>query len=74
MFDYFPKIGKYNGMHYVMACNGGSGVVMMIWLGRKAAWNILKSDGQGSAFQGVEFKTMPLYSGLPWFVPALGSW
>jgi len=73
-FDYLAKIGQQNGMHYAVACNGGSGIVMMSWLGRKAAWNILQSDGQGSAFEGLEFKTMPLYSGLPWFVPAVGSY
>jgi hypothetical protein len=57
-----------------MACNGGAGVVMMSWLGFQAARNIMNSTNQPSAFEGLPFKTMPLYSGLPWFVPVIGTW
>ena len=36
-FDFLPKLGIHQGVHYALACNGGSGIVMMSWLGRKAA-------------------------------------
>ena len=73
-FDFLPKVGVQDGLHYAMACNGGSGIVMMSWLGRKAAWNILGTANRGSAFEGLPFETQPFYSGTPWFVPILGSW
>ena len=73
-FDFLPKVGEHDGLHYAIACNGGSGIVMMSWLGRKAAWNILGTANRGSAFEGLPFKTQPFYSGTPWFVPILGSW
>ena len=57
-----------------MACNGGSGIVMMSWLGRKAAQNILGTSNRPSAFQDLPFKTQPFYSGTPWFVPLIGTW
>ena len=73
-FDFLPKIGKHEDIHFAMACNGGSGIVMMSWLGRKAAGNILGLSDQKSAFEGLEFKTKPLYSGNPWFLPVVGNW
>ncbi len=73
-FDFLPKVGVQDGLHYAIACNGGSGIVMMSWLGRKAAWNMLGTANRGSAFEGLLFKTQPFYSGTPWFVPILGSW
>ena len=73
-FDFLPKVGQRDEVHYAMACNGGAGVVMMSWLGFQSARNIMNSTNQPSAFEGLPFKTMPLYSGLPWFVPVIGTW
>ncbi|HCP19359.1 MAG TPA: FAD-dependent oxidoreductase [Alphaproteobacteria bacterium] len=73
-FDFLPKIGRHDDIHYAMACNGGAGVVMMSWLGFQAARNIMQTTNQPSAFEGLPFKTMPLYSGIPWFVPVIGTW
>ena len=73
-FDFLPKIGRQEDIHYAMACNGGSGIVMMSWLGKMAAGNILGLTEQKSAFEGLEFKTKPLYSGNPWFMPVVGNW
>ena len=73
-FDFLPKVGQRDDVHYAMACNGGAGVVMMSWLGFQSARNIMNSTNQPSAFEGLPFKTMPLYSGLPWFVPVIGTW
>ena len=73
-FDFLPKIGRHEDIHYAMACNGGSGIVMMSWLGKKAAGNILGLTEQKSAFEGLDFKTKPMYSGKPWFLPVVGNW
>lgn len=73
-FDFLPKLGRHEGVHYALACNGGAGIVMMSWLGRKMAWNILGGANRESAFQGLPFKTQPFYAGAPWFLPIVGEW
>ena len=73
-FDFLPKLGRHAGAHYALACNGGSGIVMMSWLGRRMAWNILGTSNRQSAFEGLAFRTQPFYSGKPWFLPVIGTW
>ncbi len=73
-FDFLPKIGSHEGVDYAIGCNGGSGIVMMSWLGRKLAWRILGTANRPSAFEGLEFKTQPFYGGKPWFLPIVGNW
>jgi glycine/D-amino acid oxidase-like deaminating enzyme len=73
-FDFMPKIGVHEGVHYAVGCNGGCGIVMMSWLGRQVAQKILGSAVQPSAFEGLAFKTRPLYAGKPWFLPIIGNW
>jgi glycine/D-amino acid oxidase-like deaminating enzyme len=73
-FDFMPKIGMREGVHYALGCNGGCGIVMMSWLGRQVARKLLGGAPQPSAFEGLEFKTRPFYSGKPWFLPVVGNW
>ena len=73
-FDFLPKIGIQNGVHYAIGCNGGCGIVMMSWLGRQAARKILGTANRTSAFEGLPFKTQPFYGGKPWFLPIVGNW
>ncbi len=73
-FDFMPKIGVHEGVHYAVGCNGGCGIVMMSWLGRQVAKKILGSALQPSAFEGLPFQTRPLYAGKPWFLPIIGNW
>ena len=73
-FDFMPKIGIHEGIHYAVGCNGGCGIVMMSWLGRQVAQKILGTASQPSAFEGLPFKTRPLYAGKPWFLPIIGNW
>ncbi len=73
-FDFLPKIGVHEGVHYAIVCNGGCGIVMMSWLGKKVAQNILGSAQQKSAFEGLPFKTQLFYAGKPWFLPIVGNW
>jgi len=73
-FDFMPKIGIHQGIHYALGCNGGCGIVMMSWLGRQVARKILGTAAAPSAFEGLAFKPRPLYAGKPWFIPIIGNW
>ncbi|MDD9878330.1 MAG: FAD-binding oxidoreductase [Magnetovibrio sp.] len=73
-FDFLPKAVTHDGIHYATGFNG-SGVVWARWFAIKAAHKILgnRSNAQ-SAFDGFEFQTRPLYTGHPWFLPAVIAW
>ncbi len=71
--DALPHMGRQDGMHYLLGCNG-SGVAMMTYLGWQTARKIAGVANQPSAFDTQEFPTHPLYSGNPWFLPAIGGW
>jgi glycine/D-amino acid oxidase-like deaminating enzyme len=71
--DALPHMGQQNGMHYLLGCNG-SGVAMMTYLGWQTARKIAGVANRQSAFDTEEFPTHPLYSGNPWFLPAIGGW
>jgi len=71
--DALPHMGRQSGMHYLLGCNG-SGVAMMTYLGWQTARKIAGVANQASAFDTEDFPTHPLYSGNPWFLPAIGSW
>jgi glycine/D-amino acid oxidase-like deaminating enzyme len=71
--DALPHMGRQDGMHYLLGCNG-SGVAMMTYLGWQTARKIAGVANQPSAFDTEDFPTHPLYSGNPWFLPAIGSW
>jgi glycine/D-amino acid oxidase-like deaminating enzyme len=66
-FDQLPKLAVHDGVFYPSGfC--GSGTVWARWLGQKAALMVL-NDLNGSEFQNIPFRTMPFYSGDPWFLP-----
>jgi glycine/D-amino acid oxidase-like deaminating enzyme len=69
-FDLWPHLMRHDGIHFA----GGycfAGVPMGTYLGTKAAHRIL-GDAQGdTVFAERGFPTVPLYSGKPWFVPAV---
>jgi glycine/D-amino acid oxidase-like deaminating enzyme len=71
--DALPHMGRQDGMHYLLGCNG-SGVAMMTYLGWQTARKIAGVANQPSAFDTEEFPTHKLYSGNPWFLPAIGGW
>jgi hypothetical protein len=56
-----------------MACNG-SGVATLSFLGAEIGKKILGKSNRVLAFDGQEFPTRPFYSGVPWFLPMVGSW
>jgi glycine/D-amino acid oxidase-like deaminating enzyme len=71
--DAMPHMGKQDGMHYLLGCNG-SGVAMMTYLGWQTARKIAGVTNRVSAFDTEDFPTHPLYNGNPWFLPAIGAW
>lgn len=71
--DALPHMGRQDGMHYLLGCNG-SGVAMMTYLGWQTARKIAGVANQPTAFDTEEFPTHPLYTGNPWFLPAIGGW
>lgn len=71
--DKFPLSVKHDGIHYAAGYNG-AGVVWARWFGMKAAYRLL-GDHQGrSAFNDRVCRAIPLYSGKPWFLPAVQAW
>ena len=72
-FDFLPHMGRSDGMHYLLGCNG-SGVAMMTYLGTQTARKILGGANRISALDERDFPTMPLYNGNPWFLPLVGGY
>ncbi len=71
--DAVPHMGRQDGMHYLMGCNG-SGVAMMTYLGWQTARKIAGVTNYACAFDTGTFPDHPLYDGKPWFLPAIGAW
>ena len=71
-FDQLPKLVIRSGIIYPTGfC--GSGTVWARWLGQKAALMILGRDGE-SVFSNLPLRTMPFYTGDPWFMPLAMSY
>ncbi|MCC6472055.1 MAG: FAD-binding oxidoreductase [Alphaproteobacteria bacterium] len=71
-FDFTPHIAVADGVHYAAGCQG-SGVAMASYLGHRTALKIAGRANRPSAFEGLGFPTLPLYSGKPWFLPLVGT-
>jgi glycine/D-amino acid oxidase-like deaminating enzyme len=67
-FDMMPHIGQHEGIYHAMGYNF-AGVPMGSYLGHKVGQQILGLPEGRTVFEKAEFRTMPLYSGNPWFVP-----
>ena len=79
--DMIPRIFSRNGVRYA-AGYCGSGVVWARWAGRQAALQVLGQDagqetGQEAATSALDFRpppAVPLYTGTPYFMPAVFAW
>jgi glycine/D-amino acid oxidase-like deaminating enzyme len=72
-FDHAPHIGTSDGLHFAMGyC--GSGVARASYFGHKLGHKILGSAEGATAFDDLPFETRPLYTGNPWFLPAMLHW
>ncbi|TME12070.1 MAG: FAD-binding oxidoreductase [Chloroflexi bacterium] len=70
-FDRMPHIGRSGGVMYAMGCCG-SGVVLLHWLGTRAAqW---MGGAAPPALAELRFPLVPApYEGRPWFLPVVGE-
>lgn len=73
-FDHAPHLGEHDGLFYAMGyC--GSGVARASFFGTKLGHKMLGNEEEGrTAFDDLPFETRPLYTGTPWFLPALVRW
>ncbi len=71
--DALPHMGSRDDLHYCLGCNG-SGIAMMTYLGWQTARKIARVANYACAFDAEEFPDHPLYSGNPWFLPAVGGY
>ncbi len=71
-FDHLPHLGRQEGVHYALGCNG-NGVALMSWLGNQTALRILGRQNRPSAFEDRPFPTMPLYRNRAWFLPLVSA-
>jgi hypothetical protein len=72
-FDRLPHMGVHDGIHYVAGCQG-SGVTMMSYLGLQAALKLISGAEKQCGLDALPFPTSPLYTGRPWFLPAVGAY
>ena len=72
-FDELAHTGCHDGIYYSMGyC--GSGVSMASYLGMRLGQKVLGLAEGKTAFDDLPFPTKPLYTGNPWFLPAVVSW
>lgn len=72
-FDSLAHTGVHDGIHYATSyC--GSGVSMASYLGMRIGQRVLGRAEGRTAFDDLPFPTRPLYSGTPWFLPAVVAW
>ena len=71
--DALPHMGQSDGLHFCLGCNG-SGVAMMTYLGWQTARKIAQAANYACSFDMPDFPGHRLYSGNPWFLPAVGGW
>jgi len=73
-FDKLPHIGKTrDGVHYA-AGFADAGIVLGTHFGKTIANGVLAGRAPETAFWNLGFPTWPLYSGDPWFLPAMIGW
>jgi glycine/D-amino acid oxidase-like deaminating enzyme len=71
-FDEVPHMGKREGLHFALGCNG-SGIAMMTFLGTQVARKLAGANVP-CAFDSPDFPGHWAYRGNPWFVPWFGRY
>ena len=72
-FDKVAHMGREDGIHYAVGCNG-NGVALMTYLGHQTALKLLGKANKACAFDTPDFPTEPYYDGRPWFLPIVSAW
>ncbi|MEO2037237.1 MAG: FAD-binding oxidoreductase [Martelella sp.] len=70
--DRFPRAGSADGMIYGMGYSG-HGAQMSTLVGQVLA-DMAMGDDSTNPLAGLNWPTIPAYSGKPWFLPAVGLW
>ena len=72
-FDLWPHVGMHKGVHYALGyCFAG--LPMGTYLGDKAAKQVLGLPEAKTVFADRAFRSHPLYTGNPWFLPLVMRW
>jgi glycine/D-amino acid oxidase-like deaminating enzyme len=70
--DHLPHAGRLGGVHYAMGyC--GHGVALASYLGHRMG-EVLAGAGQIPDLGTDRFRPIPLYNGVPWFLPLVGGY
>lgn len=70
-FDALPHMGRADGLHYCLGCNG-NGVAMMTYLGYQTARKLLSGVEPACAFDQRPLPTRVYHRGAAWFLPLAG--
>ena len=72
-FDLWPHVGVHEGVHYAMGyCFAG--LPMGTYLGDKVARKVLGLPEAETVFANRAFRSHPMYTGNPWFLPLVMRW
>jgi glycine/D-amino acid oxidase-like deaminating enzyme len=70
--DHLPHAGRLGGVHYAMGyC--GHGVALATYLGSRMA-EVIAGRGEIPDLGTTGFRAIPLYNGVPWFLPLVGGY
>ena len=69
--DQMPHAGRLDGVHYALGY-GGHGVALSVWLGARMG-DALAGAGEIPRLT-APFRPVPLYGGMPWFLPLVGGY
>jgi glycine/D-amino acid oxidase-like deaminating enzyme len=70
--DHLPHAGRLGGVHYAMGyC--GHGVALATYLGNRMG-QVLAGKGEIPDLGTSRFRAIPLYNGVPWFLPFVGGY
>lgn len=71
-FDKLPHLGRRDGAHYALGCNG-NGVALMTWMGHQTALRLLGRQNRVPAFEDRPFPSAPFYRDHTWFLPFVSA-
>ncbi|HEX5575772.1 MAG TPA: FAD-binding oxidoreductase [Gemmatimonadales bacterium] len=70
--DHLPHAGRFEGIHYAMGyC--GHGVALATYLGARMG-DVLAGSGEVPDLGTDSFRAVPLFYGVPWFLPFVGGY
>jgi glycine/D-amino acid oxidase-like deaminating enzyme len=70
--NHLPHAGRLGGVHYAMGyC--GHGVALASYLGSRMG-DVIAGAGTIPDLGSESFRPIPLYNGVPWFLPLVGGY